>query len=194
MINCAGYLERSRVNGPGERAVIWVQGCLVHCPGCFNRELWSFRKNTLVDAGEMARRILSIPGLDGVTFSGGEPFCQPAPLALLGRLVREEGLSVVTFSGYSAKKIFSSRRADWKALLGVTDILVAGPYVEGLPGTGSLRGSSNQDIVALPGGSPLVKEQCSCCADIEFTIGRTGEITATGFPPAHLLAYGRGGA
>ncbi|PSN14309.1 hypothetical protein C7271_21790, partial [filamentous cyanobacterium CCP5] len=35
-LNIMGYVDRSEVNGPGQRAVVWVQGCLRACPGCFN--------------------------------------------------------------------------------------------------------------------------------------------------------------
>lgn len=192
MINGAGFLERSRVNGPGERAVIWVQGCPLRCPGCFNRELWSFRKNYLVTAEEMAARILSIPGIEGVTFSGGEPFCQAVPLAALGRLVREEGLSVVTFSGYPARRLQHSTRSDWNALLQVTDILVAGPYdlTRRLPN--SLCGSSNQEMVYLSGRIPRGPGPDAREGDVEFTISNEGEITMTGFPEGGLPSFGRG--
>ena len=27
---------RSRANGPGVRFVVWLQGCTLGCPGCFN--------------------------------------------------------------------------------------------------------------------------------------------------------------
>ena len=27
---------RSRANGPGARFVVWLQGCTLGCPGCFN--------------------------------------------------------------------------------------------------------------------------------------------------------------
>ena len=27
-------------NGPGKRAVVWVQGCSIHCPKCWNKETW----------------------------------------------------------------------------------------------------------------------------------------------------------
>ena len=34
-LNIMGYVHRSEVNGPGRRAIVWVQGCLRKCPGCF---------------------------------------------------------------------------------------------------------------------------------------------------------------
>ncbi len=36
LLNVAATMSRSRANGPGVRAVIWVQGCTIGCPGCYN--------------------------------------------------------------------------------------------------------------------------------------------------------------
>ena len=30
-------MDCSLVNGPGGRAVVWFQGCEIHCPGCWNQ-------------------------------------------------------------------------------------------------------------------------------------------------------------
>ncbi len=35
-LNTMGYVDESEVNGPGSRAVVWLQGCLRECEGCFN--------------------------------------------------------------------------------------------------------------------------------------------------------------
>ena len=192
MINCAGFLDRSRVNGPGERTVLWVQGCPLRCPGCFNQPLWSFKKNHLVSVEDIAARIISIPGIDGVTFSGGEPFCQALPLAELGTIICDEGLSVVTFSGFSADTLLCSRRKPWKALLRVTDLLVAGPYLqEFFPGT-SFCGSSNQKLVHLSTRIPPESLRDKNERNVEFTIGIGGEITTTGFPKKSFFHGERG--
>lgn len=182
MVNCAGFLDRSRVNGPGERAVLWVQGCPLHCRGCFNRDLWSFRVNRMVPVGDIAARVASIPGTAGITLSGGEPFCQARPLAALGRLIRDEGLTVVTFSGYPARTILRSPRRPWRDLLEATDLLVAGPYVpESAPGQG-LCGSSNQRPIILSERIPAGSVQDRRGTEVEYTVRMGGEITTTGFP------------
>ena len=36
LIQVAGLIDDSRVNGPGRRVVVWVQGCTLGCLGCFN--------------------------------------------------------------------------------------------------------------------------------------------------------------
>lgn len=181
-INCAGFLERSGINGPGERAVLWVQGCPLHCPGCFNRPLWSFKKTHLVDAHDIAETIISLPGIDGITFSGGEPFCQARPLAEVGRMVRREGLSVVTFSGFPADTLLSSGRRPWRDLISVTDLLVAGPYIRDVPCITSLCGSRNQEILHISTRIPRTAYPEREGSTVEFTISLRGEITATGFP------------
>ena len=35
-------LPRSAANGPGERAVVWFQGCDLRCPGCWNESTHAF--------------------------------------------------------------------------------------------------------------------------------------------------------
>ena len=192
MINCAGFLERSAVNGPGRRAVVWVQGCPLRCPGCFNRDLWSFRKANFVHEEMLAERILSIPGIEGVSFSGGEPFCQAAPLATLGKIIRDAGRSVVTFSGYPIENLLRSRRQDWRALLQETDLLVAGPYLQELRMESSLCASSNQVAAFLSGRITPYQEEADKGESVEFTICRDGEITTTGFPKRAPLPFERG--
>ncbi|MFM7437851.1 MAG: 4Fe-4S single cluster domain-containing protein, partial [Snowella sp.] len=82
-LNIMGYVDESEVNGPGVRAVVWVQGCLRECPSCFNPASWSFDENQLISVEELAQKILSNSKNQGVTFSGGEPFWQAESLAQL---------------------------------------------------------------------------------------------------------------
>jgi anaerobic ribonucleoside-triphosphate reductase activating protein len=125
------FLARTRVEGPGERSAIWVQGCPIQCDGCVVPELWPLDGGEEVTVGELAGRIFSEQGLEGVTFTGGEPFAQAEPLAELGRTVRLEGLSVVTFSGYTYEHLLEGDEAGWAELLEVTDLLLDGRFVEG---------------------------------------------------------------
>ncbi|WP_144870864.1 4Fe-4S cluster-binding domain-containing protein, partial [Hyella patelloides] len=47
-LNIMGYIDESEVNGPGSRAVVWLQGCQRECDGCFNTDSWSFEINQLI--------------------------------------------------------------------------------------------------------------------------------------------------
>jgi anaerobic ribonucleoside-triphosphate reductase activating protein len=190
VLNLAGFLAKSEVNGPGTRAVVWVQGCPIHCEGCFNVQFQSFSPATLVPAGDLAETILALPGIDGVTFSGGEPFAQAGPLAALGERLRRAGLSIVTYTGYSAEQLAAGDDPAWPALLAVTDLLIAGPYIAGLAKPDPLRGSSNQQAISLGMKIPVSQrtgQQHHAPGRMEFTITPDGTITTTGFPAQSLI-------
>jgi anaerobic ribonucleoside-triphosphate reductase activating protein len=100
--------------------------------------------------GDLFKEIAAQPGLEGVTFTGGEPFAQAGPLAALGRLCQDAGLSVVTFSGYDYSRLHASRRRDWRDLLAATDLLLAEPFVKAKQDSSRpWVGSSNQEFVFL---------------------------------------------
>jgi anaerobic ribonucleoside-triphosphate reductase activating protein len=186
-LNLAGFLARSAANGPGIRAVIWVQGCPIRCKGCFNPASWSFSPVNRVSADEITSRILSTKGIDGVTFSGGEPFAQADALASVGARVKEEGLTVVTYTGYTYEHLTSVADPAWNRLLGVTDLLIAGPYVETLVCNNPFIGSSNQQIISLTGKIRTDALHGQAHVEIiEFSIAPGGMVTTTGFPPEHM--------
>ena len=132
-LNIMGYLNRSEVNGPGCRAVVWVQGCWRECPDCFNPASWSLAVNQLVSVEELAERVLSEPANQGVTFSGGEPFLQASALAALAKQVKAAGLNVMSFTGYTLAELRSPSAPEGaEDLLDQLDILIDGPYVAAL--------------------------------------------------------------
>jgi len=68
-------IDCSEVNGPGKRTVVWLQGCQgMDCPGCWNAETHPFT-GPYTNPLDVVDRILKA-GMDGVTFSGGEPLQQ----------------------------------------------------------------------------------------------------------------------
>ena len=100
-----------------------------------------------MDCGEILAKIAEDPLLKGVTFSGGEPFLQPAPLVWLAREVHARDLDVMAFSGYTCEELFELGRRNPAAaeLLDELDYLVDGPFVEQLKDLElEFRGSSNQ--------------------------------------------------
>ena len=54
-----GFLPRSRANGPGWRSVVWVQGCSLGCPGCFNPQTHGREEEEgeTLEVAEVMRRI-----------------------------------------------------------------------------------------------------------------------------------------
>jgi anaerobic ribonucleoside-triphosphate reductase activating protein len=177
-----GYVDESEVNGPGRRAVVWVQGCLRECPGCFNPDSWSFKPNQIVAVHDLAQKILSNPHNEGVTFSGGEPFWQASALAALAQQVKVAGLNVMSFSGFTLAQLQSaSAPPGSRALLNQLDLLVDGPFIESLAvqSPDSPISSSNQRVRVL---NPDFTGELNWASDqIEVHVFANGNRLITGY-------------
>ncbi len=148
----AGIVPESIVDGPGFRFCIFCQGCPHHCPGCHNQESHDFESGHEVRLSRILAEIDKNPMLSGVTFTGGEPFCQPEAFAALGREVKRRGLNVVTFSGYTYEELMEKAKEEpaAEALLDQTDLLIEGPFKEEERDlTLRFRGSRNQRIIDM---------------------------------------------
>ncbi len=188
-----GREDRSRANGPGQRAVLWFQGCSIGCPGCFNPEthaadgpanppdssgrgVWS-----VADLAADLRRLA--PTIEGITLSGGEPLDQAAGLSeLLTRMRTTTELSVLLFSGYAIEQI--EAMALGPSILAKVDVLIDGPYLASARRASDLRGSENQRIHLL--SDRYRREQVEATPAAEITIAPDGEIVITGIDPPRL--------
>lgn len=151
-LRISGIIEESIVDGPGLRFTVFTQGCPHLCPGCHNPGTHDFESGYDMDIDEIFRQFKANPLLSGITFSGGEPFCQPEPLYRLGEKVKTLGKTIVLFSGYTLEQLLemSQKELYVKQLLSIADILIDGPFVEALKDLELLfRGSSNQRIIEL---------------------------------------------
>lgn len=127
-VRISQYIPVTRAEGPGIRACIQVQGCSVQCPGCAVPHTWATLGGKLIDCESLVAQILDEPLIEGVTFLGGEPFDQAFELAKIARLIKQEELSVVTFTGYLREELEKAKRQDYNELLAVTDLLIDGPF------------------------------------------------------------------
>ncbi len=148
-LQLSGTANDSIVDGPGLRFTIFVQGCPHHCPGCHNPQTHPFGGGTPTDTDALLGTIRSNPLLDGVTFSGGEPFCQAPALAELGTHIRALGLNIITYTGYTFEYLLAHRAENGIGeLLAVTDFLVDGPFLQEQKSYQlRFRGSANQRIL-----------------------------------------------
>lgn len=182
-LNVARVLPRSAANGPGDRFVVWVQGCPLACAGCWNPDTWEFAPRNMSDTDALAAEILSTCGIEGVTLTGGEPFSHALALAELTRVARRAGLSVLVFTGYELREL---TKPEHRALLDLADVVVTGRYVQGLRSTASpWRGSSNQAVHFLTrryGPSDMLH-----APQAEIHLDGDGALTVTGFPEDGLL-------
>jgi anaerobic ribonucleoside-triphosphate reductase activating protein len=149
-LTISGVIRESIVDGPGIRFVVFAQGCPHRCADCHNPQTWPFEGGKEIPVGELIGEIGKDPLLRGVTLSGGEPFCQPGPMALLASAVHRAGKDVVTYTGYTYEELLemAKTQADILALLKETDVLVDGPFVTALKSYElKYKGSSNQRTI-----------------------------------------------
>lgn len=147
-----GVVRESVVDGPGIRYVIFTQGCDHNCPGCHNPDTHDHFGGKIATTEEIFNDIKTVRLLKGVTFSGGEPFLQAKPLALLGKKLKDEGLDIITYTGYLYENLIkiAEEKQDYLELLKVTDILIDGPFILEQRDLNLLyRGSANQRIINL---------------------------------------------
>jgi anaerobic ribonucleoside-triphosphate reductase activating protein len=151
-VRIAGIIEESIVDGPGIRMVIFAQGCPHRCKGCHNPETHDFEGGYLMSLEDIVQLPSRNPLLDGVTFSGGEPFSQAKAFSMLGRRFKDLGLDIMTYTGYTYEFLLenSKETSAWKQLLDVTDVLVDGKFeIEKKNLLLPFRGSENQRIIDL---------------------------------------------
>jgi anaerobic ribonucleoside-triphosphate reductase activating protein len=175
--------------GPGDRAVVWVQGCALRCAGCVVPESHD-RAVGVPWTVEALAEWLTVAARDGVTFSGGEPFLQARGLAALCdrlRAARPE-LSLMSYSGYRLDVLRSRGTEAQRALLERLDLLVDGPFVRRQAGSYLWRGSANQRIWALTDRHRTELTQWpDVGAGVELELGENGELAWHGVPPEGFL-------
>ena len=128
-IRIAGTVNDSIVDGPGYRYTIFTQGCPHHCPGCHNPQSHDFEGGRVVDTDTILRQVRENPLLDGITLSGGEPFCQPEACRALAEAAHDLGMSVWCYTGYTWEKLMQEADPARLALLEAVDVLVDGPFI-----------------------------------------------------------------
>lgn len=130
-IRIFGLANDSIVDGPGIRFAIFTQGCPHACEGCHNPNSHDMNGGYIDTTENILAKIKANPLLDGVTFSGGEPFMQAEPLIEIAKAVHEMGLNVVAFTGFLWENLLSGANEEnhWKELLENIDILIDGPFI-----------------------------------------------------------------
>ena len=151
-LRIAGIVPESIVDGPGFRFTVFTQGCPHHCPGCHNPQTHDPRGGRTVTLLNLMRQIWqSRKHIDGITLSGGDPFCQPAPLFHLARWAHRLKLNVMAYSGWTIEEL--REKTDCIDLLNEIDILVDGRFIIARRSLDlRFRGSSNQRMFHLKHG------------------------------------------
>lgn len=148
-----GLVPDSIVDGPGLRYSVFVQGCTHQCPGCHNPESQPCEGGTTYSIDSIYEDIKANKLIQGVTFTGGEPFEQPEACAVLAKSLKGDGYDIWAYSGYTfdALKRMAEESPAVREFLETIDVLVDGPFVEALQSYElDWRGSSNQRIIDMP--------------------------------------------
>lgn len=164
-IRIAGTVEDSIVDGPGLRFVVFVQGCPHRCDGCHNPKTHDFSGGRLTDTDALFEQCMENPLCGGVTFSGGEPFCQAEALYKLGSRFKAEGKHLMCYSGWTFEELLKKSETEefTGKLLGILDILVDGRFdIAKRSLSLKYRGSTNQRLVDVPAS---LKAGCAVIAE-----------------------------
>ena len=201
-------IANSTANGPGERVVVWVQGCSLACSECWNSETHPFVKDKDMLISELADWILN-QNVEGVTFSGGEPFQQAPALELLISFIKERRpeLSIGSFTGYTLQELRDGKFNWWhpelrtmipgdaklsNAILKQMDFIIAGRYnqlqrCDDKP----LCGSRNQEVHFL---SSRYNHKDLHANIVEMVVDpEAGLVQITGFPDSLTAIDGKEG-
>ncbi|MBR4976864.1 MAG: anaerobic ribonucleoside-triphosphate reductase activating protein [Thermoguttaceae bacterium] len=150
-LRIAGRVDDSIVDGPGVRYALFTQGCPRACPGCHNPQTQPLEGGEEATVEAILAEIDANPLLDGVTFSGGEPFLQAAALAELARELKKRGLHRAAYTGYLWEELIEANDPAWNAFLAELDVVVDGPFVQALRSwTLKFAGSTNQRFIDVP--------------------------------------------
>ena len=148
----SGVIYNDITAAPGLCVTFFTQGCPHQCHGCHNPNTWDFEGGKDTSFEKILNAIDENPLLAGVTFSGGEPFCQAEGFAALADEIHKRNLDIVTFTGYTLEELREMAKTDSAVedLLNKTDLLIDGPYIkEERDLTLQFRGSRNQRIIDM---------------------------------------------
>ena len=133
--------NRSLVDGPGVRTVVFFQGCDLRCKGCQNKSTWDMKSGTEVEVEELAALLKKEVCNKKITFSGGEPLMQAEGLIELCKLLG--GFNIAVYTGHELEEVPSE-------LLDHIDYIKTGSFREELKTTVKpFVGSTNQEFRRL---------------------------------------------
>jgi len=122
----ARFEPRTSVEGPGDRSVVWFQGCSIGCEGCCNPEMHDRQSGNCVSPFDLAEMIIRADS-EGLTLLGGEPLDQAGEmLELLEILAKNYQRGIILFSGYSYEDIADDDIK--RRVVELCDLLIAGPF------------------------------------------------------------------
>ena len=151
IIDISGFAPNSITDGPGLRFTVFCQGCIHNCPGCHNPETHPFGTGEKYRVEDIYKIIKKDPLVKGVTFSGGEPFCQREAFCRLAQLLKADGYEIAAYTGFLFEDLIKDKADAKYKLLEYLDILIDGPFILAQRSLDAgFKGSLNQRVINVP--------------------------------------------
>lgn len=130
--------NKSVVDGPGIRTVLFMQGCDLRCKGCQNKSTWDFNKGKEIDINDLVNELNEKVFNKKITISGGEPLMQKEALINLVTKLNDLGFDIALYTGHQKEDVPS-------ILVEKVKYLKTGNFIQKLKTTITpFVGSSNQ--------------------------------------------------
>ena len=142
-------------NGPGVRVSLFVSGCELKCPGCFNPEAQNpkFGKRFTDETFNELIEALRPKHIKGLSLLGGDPLYPNNRYKIATIIKRVKQLynkDIWLWTGYEIEYLREQAKTDeyLKFILDNVDVIVDGPFIEEKKDlTLQYRGSSNQRVI-----------------------------------------------
>ena len=113
------------VDGPGIRFIIFLQGCLMRCKYCHNRDTWNLEGGKDMTVDELMKELLQYRHFmnasgGGITISGGEAMLQPEFVKAMFQACHMEGIHTCLDTNGFVRKIDETT----KGVLDVADLVL----------------------------------------------------------------------
>ncbi len=133
--------DLSTVDGPGNRLVIFLQGCLAHCSECHNKDTWDLSKSHIIEIDKLSHEIKDKAVNKKITISGGEPLLQEKSLIKLLKSLK--GYDLCLYTGFEKEEVS-------KEIIGKLHYIKTGKYIKELRNVAiPYVGSTNQKFIDL---------------------------------------------
>lgn len=132
----------SMSDGPGNRLVLFIQGCNRHCEGCHNKETWDKTQGKRIHIDDLVIDVLHKLNkyTRNLTVSGGEPLDQTNQVIDFLNRLKKFNVNICLYTGYEFEEVNPS-------VLENLDYIKTGKFIENQKDTtNGFYGSSNQNL------------------------------------------------
>jgi len=165
----------------GPAVYLWVQGCPMRCPGCFNTDGLPMEQELSRVEPEQLAEICVCNG-NALVLSGGEPFAQAPALAALCQHVRKRApeINILSYTGYTLKTLLGGNIDGAPDLLRQLDVLVDGPFQKKRLSNHPLLGSDNQRVFLLSRRVSPEQLRALDRPQLQYSLSRDGHLHLVG--------------